>query len=123
MWAALSAASSLADKQRRHKASKLALALAKLALGNEQRRHNAAKQAAALAELALAKDWLPPPSLRAQSSWRGPTLPTSSNCGGAFNANKPTEPVGESNYTLRDTVTCPSFDGILYSLPPTLYLW
>jgi hypothetical protein len=56
MWAALSAASSLADKQRRHKASKLPLALAELTLANEQRCHEAAEQAAALAELALAKE-------------------------------------------------------------------
>jgi hypothetical protein len=56
MWATLSTASSLADKQRCHEASKLASALAKLTLANEQRRHKAAKQAAALAELALAKE-------------------------------------------------------------------
>ncbi len=34
MWATLSAASPLADKQRHHEASKLALALAELALAN-----------------------------------------------------------------------------------------
>jgi hypothetical protein len=56
VWASLSAASSLANKQRCHKASKLALALAELTLANEQRCHKAAKQAAASAELALAKE-------------------------------------------------------------------
>jgi hypothetical protein len=57
IWAALSStASSLADKQCRHEASKLALALAELPLTNEQHRHKAAKGAAALAELALAEE-------------------------------------------------------------------
>jgi hypothetical protein len=56
MWAALSAASSLADKQRHHEASKLFLALTELTLANEQCHHKAAKQAAVLAELALAEE-------------------------------------------------------------------
>ncbi len=43
MWAALSAASSLANEQCHHKASKLALALAELTLANEQRCHKAAE--------------------------------------------------------------------------------
>jgi hypothetical protein len=56
MWAALSAASSLANERYRHEASELALALAELMLANEQRRHEAAKRALASAELALAKE-------------------------------------------------------------------
>jgi hypothetical protein len=56
MWAALSAASSLANKQCHHEASKLALALTELVLVDEKRRQEAAKLAAASAELALAKE-------------------------------------------------------------------
>jgi hypothetical protein len=43
MWAALSAASSLANKQRRHEAFKLALALAELTLADERCHNEAAK--------------------------------------------------------------------------------
>ncbi len=55
----MSAASSLANKQRCHEAFKLASVLAELALTNEQCCHEAAEQAAALAKLALAKEQRP----------------------------------------------------------------
>jgi hypothetical protein len=56
MWAALSAASFLANKRRRHEAAKHAATLAELALTNEQRCHEAAEQAAMSAELVLSKE-------------------------------------------------------------------
>jgi hypothetical protein len=56
MWASLSAASSLADKQHHHEASKLALALVELTLANERCRHKAAEQSTASVELALAEE-------------------------------------------------------------------
>ncbi len=56
-------------------------------------------------------------------SLMGVTLAQRPSLWNAFNSNRATYAVGKSDFTLRDAITCPFFNGILYSLPPTLYLW